>query len=174
MKFKKFIFKKVKSTNDIALKLVKLGHQRGAVVAEYQSKGRGRRGNIWISKKGNLYMSIFFEIKKKISIKKITRLNISIIKNIISKKILTKVSFKKPNDILINEKKVCGILQEIKFKNNVKFLIVGIGINIVSSPNVINYDTTYLNNYSKKKINKLKLFNEIKLKYEKKMDYFKR
>ena len=72
------------------------------------------------------------------------------------------------SDILIYKKKVCGILQEIIFKNNVKYLIVGVGINIISSPDIKNYPTTYLNKYSKKKINKIKLINEIKLIFEKK------
>ena len=54
------------------------------------------------------------------------------------------------------------------YKNNNKYLIVGIGINIISSPNIRNYPTTYLNKYSKKKINKIKILNKIKLNFEKK------
>ena len=173
MKLKKYIFNKVNSTNDIALRLINLGKLNGAILTESQTKGRGQRGNKWISKKGNLFMTIFFEIDKKISIKKITSLNILVIKKIISKKVKQKIKTKLPNDILIDKKKVCGILQEIYFKKNIKFLIVGIGINIINSPNVIKYHTTYLNNYSKKKINKIKLFNEIKLNYERNLKYFK-
>ena len=58
-------------------------------------------------------------------------------------------------------------------KNNKKFIIIGIGINIVNSPNLTNYPTTCINNYSKKKNNKIKLFNQIKLNFEKKIKYFK-
>ena len=76
--------------------------------------------------------------------------------------------------ILIDQKKACGILQEIMFENNKKFLVAGIGINIINSPNTIKYETTCLNNYSKKKINKIKLFAEIKLNYEKNINYFKK
>ena len=103
----------------------------------------------------------------------ILKKNLSIIKNILKKKINSFITIKKPNDILLNKKKVCGILQEIIFKKEKKFLIVGIGINISSSPVFINYETTYLNNYSKKKINKIQLFNEIKKKYENNLNYFK-
>ncbi len=173
MKLKKYHFKKVKSTNDTSLRLIKLGNSNGAILTESQSKGRGQRNNKWISKKGNLFMSLFFQISKKISLNKIINLNISIIKNIISKKIRHKLTIKKPNDILVKKKKLCGILQETIFKNQNKFLIIGIGINIINSPNNIKYETTYLNNYSKKKINKIKLFNEIKLNYEKKIKYFR-
>ena len=69
---------------------------------------------------------------------------------------------------MIYKKKVCGILQEIVFKNNIKYLIIGVGINIISSPDIKKYPTTYLNKYSKKKINKIKLINEIKLIFENK------
>ena len=118
-------------------------------------------------------MSVFFEINKYLSLKKITYINTSIIEKIIKKKTNSNISVKLPNDILINNKKVCGILQETVFKNNIKYLIVGIGINLINSPNLIKYSTTYLNNYSKKKINKIKLFNEIKLNYEKNINSFR-
>ena len=173
MKLKKFFFKKVKSTNDTALRLINLGMQKGIILTEYQSKGRGQRNNKWISKKGNLFTSVFFDINKKISLKSIINLNILIIKKIISNKIKSSITIKKPNDILIERKKVCGILQETIFKNGKKFLIVGIGINLINSPNIIKYKTTFLNNYSKKKISKIKLFNEIKFNYEKNMNYFR-
>ena len=54
------------------------------------------------------------------------------------------------------------------YKNDLKYLIVGVGINIISSPDIKNYPTTYLNKYSIKKINKIKLMNEIKLVFENK------
>jgi len=172
MKLKKYLFKKVNSTNDTALRLIKFGHKKGAIMTDSQSKGKGQRGNKWISKKGNLFMTVFFKISKNLSIKNISNLNISIIKKIIKKKNKYKTTIKLPNDILINKKKVCGILQETIFKDKIRYLLVGIGINIISSPNILDYQTTYLNNYSKKKINKIQLFEEIKLKYEKNMKKF--
>ena len=168
MKLKKFNFKKIKSTNDTAIRLIKEGEPSGIISADIQTKGKGQRGNKWISKKGNLFMTIFFIINNKISLKKLTSINLSILKKIIKNQIKIKTEVKLPNDILIYKKKVCGILQEIIFKNNVKYLIVGVGINIISSPDIKNYPTTYLNKYSKKKINKIKLINEIKLIFEKK------
>ena len=68
MKLKKYLFKKVISTNNTALRLVKNGKSSGAIISELQTKGRGQRGNKWISRKGNLFMTVFFEISKKLKI----------------------------------------------------------------------------------------------------------
>jgi len=168
MKLKKFNFKKVKSSNNTAIRLIRRGIDSGVVSADVQTQGKGQRGNKWISKKGNLFISIFFKVNSKLSLKKITNINLSILKKIISGQIVGKIDIKLPNDILIYKKKVSGILQEIMYKNNNKYLIVGIGINIINSPNIRNYPTTYLNKYSKKKINKIRILNKIKLNFEKK------
>ena len=168
MRLKKFFFKKVKSTNETAIRLIKRGEKNGIISSDIQTNGKGQRGKKWISKKGNLFLTIFFKINNQLSIKKLTSLNLFILKKIITNQIKVKTHVKLPNDILIYKKKVCGILQEIIFKNNIKYLIIGIGINIITSPIIENYPTTYLNKYSKKKINKLKLINKIKFFFEKK------
>ena len=72
------------------------------------------------------------------------------------------ITFKKPNDLLIQKKKICGILQEIIFTLGNKFLIIGIGINISKSPKIVNYPTINLNELTNKTINKREI--EIKLK----------
>ena len=46
------------------------------------------------------------------------------------------ITLKYPNDVLVNEKKICGILQELINLDNRKFLIVGIGVNIATNPNI--------------------------------------
>jgi len=142
MIYKIFNFKKVNSTNDIAIKKVKKGFARGLVQAELQKKGRGQRGKKWISYKGNLFITIFFKINKKTSLKNITFKNCNKIKKVISKLIKKKLTIMKPNDLLLNNKKICGILQETVVNNNSLFLIAGIGINLIKSPNIINYPTT--------------------------------
>ena len=172
MRLKKYIFKKVESTNNVAVRLIKQGNERGIILTDQQTKGKGQRQNKWISMKGNLFVSVFFEIGKKISLSTIINLNLKIIKKIIHKKINSLTQIRKPNDILINKKKVCGILQETIFKQNKKYLIVGIGINVSRSPKIKNYPTTFLNNYSNKKLNRLQLFKEFKLLYEKNLHLF--
>ena len=142
MSYKIFSYKKINSTNDIATKKIKKGIVRGLVQADLQKKGRGQRGKKWISYKGNLFITIFYKINKKTSLKNITFKNCNKIKKIISKLIKKKIIIKKPNDLLLNNKKICGILQETVVHNNSLFLILGIGINLIKSPKIINYPTT--------------------------------
>ena len=172
MKLKSYLYKKVESTNNVAIRLIKQGNQRGIILTDQQTKGKGQGKNRWISMKGNLFISIFFEISKKISLTAIIEKNLKIIKKVFNKKINSLIQIKKPNDILINKKKVCGILQETVFREGRKYLIVGIGINISNSPKINNYPTTYLNNYTSKKLNRLELFKEIKFLYEKNLHLF--
>ena len=72
MKLRKFIYNKVTSTNDIAIKKIKSGITNGIIVANIQTKGRGRYGKHWQSFKENLFVTIFFELKNKINIKDFT------------------------------------------------------------------------------------------------------
>ena len=63
MILKTFKFKKIKSTNDTAIKKIKEGIDNGIVISLEQTKGRGQYGKLWISKKGNLFVTIFYKIK---------------------------------------------------------------------------------------------------------------
>ena len=65
MKFKKFKFKKVKSTNNTAIRIIKSSNYKyGMVVTDTQTMGRGRYGKKWISHNGNLFVSFFLSTKK--------------------------------------------------------------------------------------------------------------
>ncbi len=166
MKLKKYLFKSVTSTNDVAIKKIKQGFSSGVIIAKKQSKGRGRYGNKWISMKNNLFMSIFFKLNSKISLNRLTTIACNITQRSLIKLINKKIKIKKPNDLLINKKKVCGILQETMFHNNNKFAIIGIGLNIDRSPIIDKYPTTYLNFYTKKKLTSVKIYNELKNNFE--------
>ncbi|MFL2891916.1 MAG: biotin--[acetyl-CoA-carboxylase] ligase [Candidatus Pelagibacter sp.] len=172
MKLKIFPFKKVKSTNSTAIRLINQNIKFGVVTSERQYKGRGQGTNRWISNYGNIFLSIFFPVKKKLPIKNITKINLNVVKKVIKKHINEKINIKLPNDILINQSKICGILQEIIFKNNIKYIIIGIGINLNNSPIIPNYCTSYLNKYSKKNIKKFELIKELKINFEKKIENF--
>ncbi len=171
-KFKKFLFKKVNSTNDIAIKRIKSGLSCGIIVSDLQTRGRGQYGRKWISQKGNLFMSIFFKIKKNLTIKKITTLNIRIIQSSLMKIIKKKVFIKYPNDFLLNKKKFCGILQEIYYCKGSKFLVIGIGINLVNNPKIISYPATNIYNETGLLIKKKYLIQNIENIYIKKQKLF--
>ncbi len=169
MKFKKFKFKKVRSTNSTALRIIKeTNYTLGMVVAETQTEGRGQYGRKWTSLKGNLFVSFFNELKKtNLSINVITKSNCLLVKNLLSKFTNKRISIKKPNDLLIDKKKISGILQEIILTKGKKFLITGIGVNITKHPNIKNYPATNLQDVAKKSISKLKVENKLKHIFEK-------
>tara|TARA_Y100000816_G_C25968185_1_gene505232 strand:- start:197 stop:712 length:516 start_codon:yes stop_codon:yes gene_type:complete len=166
MKLKKYFLKSATSTNDVAIKKIKQGLKSGIIVANKQTRGRGRYGNKWIYMKNNLFMSVFFNLSSSMNLRKLTITSCKIVKKSLFKILNIKITIKKPNDLLINNKKVCGILQETLFYERNKFAIIGIGVNIHTSPNIYNYPTTYLNFFTKKKINKTKVFEEIKKNFE--------
>ena len=168
MKFKKFRFKKVKSTNNTAIRIIKqTKYNFGMVVAEAQTNGRGQYGRKWISSKGNLFISFFNELNKKnLSINVITKINCLLVKKLLATFTNNKILFKKPNDLLIDKKKISGILQEIIFVRNKKFLITGIGINIKKNPIMSNSSATNLQEVTKKSISKLSIENKLKQLFE--------
>ena len=114
--------RRVKSTNDEAIKLIKKNKSKiGILLAEFQDKGRGTMGKKWVSLHGNLFFSIYFQLDySKIKLNQITILNPHIIKNIFKKYSKYKVRIKKPNDILIKKKNYVEFFKKlliIKQKN---------------------------------------------------------
>ena len=146
MKFKKFKFKKVKSTNNTAIRIIKNSNLKyGMVISDTQTMGRGQYAKKWISNKGNIFVSFFHELKNiNLSISQLTKINCLLVKKLLTIYYKKNITFKKPNDLLIQKKKISGILQEIVSILDNKFLIIGIGINIKKSPKIRNYPTTCL------------------------------
>ena len=168
MRLKVLRFKSVDSTNSKAINLIKSNNLKPTIIiSTFQKNGRGRYGRKWISIKGNLFLSIYFKINENRSLKSFTKKNCHLVKKSLSKFTNKKIQIKQPNDLLIDNKKVCGILQEtIIYKKN-KFLIIGIGVNLTKSPNIRNYPTTYLFKFIKKKIGINLVYNVIKKNFEK-------
>ena len=164
MKFKVYRFNKIKSTNDTAIRVIKKSNTKfGMIVAQTQYGGRGQYGRKWISYKGNLFVSFFYILENlNLSLSKLTKINCLLVKKLISIYYKKKIIYKKPNDLLIYKKKICGILQEKVDKFDRKYLIVGIGINLNKSPIIKDYPTTDLYKLLKKRISKKDV--EIKLK----------
>ena len=168
MRFKIFRFKKVESTNNSAIRIIKNSNtDYGMIIANKQKSGRGQYGKKWISYNGNLFVSFFYKLDHlTVSLKKITKINCLLVKKLLSVYYKKKITFKKPNDLLINKKKICGILQEKISKLNKKYLIVGIGINLIKNPNLKNYPTTDLSELLNKKVSKNKIEKQIKKIFE--------
>ena len=171
MKFKIFRFKKVKSTNSTAIRIIKnYKFNYGMVISETQNKGRGQYGKKWISYKGNLFVSFFYKIEDlSASVKQLTKINCILVRELLSKYYKKKITFKKPNDLLINKKKICGILQESISIFDEKYLVVGIGINLIKNPNIKNYPTINLYKLTNKKVSINKIENKLKKIFEEKL-----
>tara|TARA_Y100001970_G_C13739562_1_gene605495 strand:+ start:96 stop:626 length:531 start_codon:yes stop_codon:yes gene_type:complete len=164
MKFKIFRFKKLVSTNNTAIRIIKNSNiDYGMIITKEQKNGRGQYGKKWISYNGNLFVSFFYKLDHlNVSLKKITKTNCLLVKELISIYYKKKITFKKPNDLLINKKKICGILQEKISKLNKRYLIVGIGINLIKSPNLRKYPTTNLRELLNKNVSKNKIEKQIR------------
>ena len=169
MKIKLIKFKSVKSTNDIAIKLIRKEKvQPTLIFSEIQTKGRGTMGKKWISQKGNLFISIFFEIdQKRINFKQFAILNAFLLRKLLSKFISKKIKIKWPNDLLYKKEKISGILQEVITYNQKNYLIVGIGVNTNIVPKNKSFSSTSLKNIIDRKIDNKKILKNIKNNYEK-------
>ena len=169
MKIKIQKFKKVKSTNDTALKLIKKNTlEPTLILSEQQTDGRGRVGRKWISKNGNLFISLFFRFdQNKINFKQFAILNAFLLKKAISSKISKKIKIKWPNDLLYNNQKFCGILQEVIKFNNFDYIIIGIGLNTNVAPLNKSFKSTCLKNILNKKVSNKKILRNIVVVYEK-------
>ena len=169
MKLKKYNFKIVNSTNDLAIKIIKnTDNKSGIVIAEKQKKGRGQYGKKWHSFKGNLLVSIFFPIDTvKCSLKDLTKFNCLLVKKLLSNYYKKEITIKNPNDLLINKMKISGILQETISKSGNKFFIVGIGVNLIKSPTIRNYPTTNFLDLTGVKITPYSAILKLKRIYEK-------
>ena len=170
MKFKIIRYENVNSTNDKAIELIKKkNYKTGFVYSLTQKKGRGQYGKKWISKKGNLFGTIFFCLKKNYpSVKEFSLINLILNISVLSKYCDKKnIFFKLPNDIYIKKKKICGILQEVIFQGSKKYLLVGIGINLLSNPEIRNYPSTNIYKETKKRPKLISIVKQIKTTYEK-------
>lgn len=125
-------FKEVDSTNEVAKKLAEEGAQEGTIViAESQTSGKGRLGKKWISPSGGVWMTIV--LRPDIPPHQAPQL--TLVTGVAMAKTLDKecgldVGIKWPNDILIGNKKVCGILTEAITNHKLDFVLVGIGLDL--------------------------------------------
>ncbi|KCZ70289.1 biotin-(acetyl-CoA carboxylase) ligase [Candidatus Methanoperedens nitroreducens] len=122
-------FNEIESTNTIAREVAGSVEEGTVIIAESQTGGRGRMGRKWISPEGGIWLSLILKPRiQPLYASRITLLaGVSVAKTIRSYGLLAGIKW--PNDVLINGKKVCGILTEIEAEIDViDYCIVGIGI----------------------------------------------
>lgn len=134
------------------------------VTAKYQTAGKGRMTRNWESSNAdNILMSILIKEFKERSDLNLLSLVASMSVHKFLKKYLDNLYIKWPNDILVNNKKICGILLEGKINNDSKMVVIGIGINInqIVFNNEINDITTSLKKELDKDFDIDELINEL-------------
>lgn len=154
-----FSYESLDSTNDTAFELGEKGLKEGACVfAEYQKKGRGRLGRTWVSPNGkNLILSILLRpMLSPHEVSKITLVTaVSVVKTI---KHVTgqTLGIQWPNDIYFQKEKVGGILTEMSAEaDRVRFVVMGIGINLNAAKNELPPQSTSLKIITGKEISRI-------------------
>lgn len=128
-----FIYESIGSTNEQAKKLLATSSAPLVVLAEHQAAGRGRRGRVWLSPFAqNLYLSFVWPISEGMA--QVDGLSLVVglaVVRAVEKTIGATAQLKWPNDVLINNQKVAGILLElVGDPADLCHVVIGIGINL--------------------------------------------
>lgn len=174
-----YSFHEVDSTNTVAKFLAENGEEEGTVIiSESQTKGKGRRGRTWESPVGGIWLSII--LKPSIDPSKAPLITlatgVAVAKTLREMNIDARIKW--PNDILINNKKVCGILTEANAHfNTTDYVIVGVGIDsdldVDRLNDTIKESTTTISDESKQKIAESTITAIFLNEFEKVYDTFK-
>ncbi|QHQ59872.1 biotin--[acetyl-CoA-carboxylase] ligase [Anaerocolumna sedimenticola] len=173
-------FNEVDSTNVIAKQLGKTpGYHGTLVLAEQQNAGRGRLGRKWSTSKGDgIWMTLILQPQIRIEHASMLTLVTALAVNQGIRKVTGLNSFIKwPNDIVMNGKKVCGILTEMSTINEkLECIVIGIGINANrdSFPDELKNTATSLKLESKKEIDRVSLIASVMKYFEMYYEMFKK
>ncbi|MBE6499926.1 MAG: biotin--[acetyl-CoA-carboxylase] ligase [Methanobrevibacter thaueri] len=148
---KLYVYNEVNSTNTVAKFLSKNGVENGSVIiSEKQTEARGRSGKVWESPLGGVWLSIILTPDVDHSRLPLITLSTGVaVAKTLEKIGIENPEIKWPNDIIINDKKVCGILTEAVAKfNTIENVIIGVGIdanlNMSEFPEKLQEGTTTL------------------------------
>jgi BirA family biotin operon repressor/biotin-[acetyl-CoA-carboxylase] ligase len=147
--FRVAAYETIGSTNDEAKRLARDGAAEGLIVwAKGQDAGRGRRGRVWVSPPGNLYFSLVLRphcrAAEAAQLGFVAALGMAAVLGELAPTIAIRCKW--PNDLLANGKKIAGILLETEMVAGdlPEFVVIGVGVNLVSSPNDASYPATSL------------------------------
>ena len=167
---KVYYFDGLSSTMDAAIESGLAGAPEGTVIlAEQQTKGRGRLGRHWLSPKyKGIYLSLILRPKILPAQASILTLLVAVsICEAIKEAIGLEAKIKWPNDIIINHKKLGGILTElIAETDKINFVVIGIGLNVNNDKKNLIATATSLKEQKKENINRISLLQEILRKIE--------
>ena len=161
------LFNEIDSTNSAALEHLNTIDENSNPIwfrAKTQSKGRGRNKNNWVSDKGNLFTTLLTPISWKLNITPMLSCVIAVSVHESVSMFLdsqNSLKIKWPNDILFENSKLSGVLIENQLSGDNKFSIIGIGVNIISSPEDLSHRTVCLNDLTSKKDNLLDNFFDV-------------
>lgn len=165
-------YNSIDSTNNKGKEIASSEKEGTLIVAEEQIRGKGRLGRDWLSSEGKgIYMSII--LKPDLEPMKVSRITL-IAAAAVNKALLKQAiesSIKWPNDILINGKKICGILTEVSGElNMLDYVVIGIGVNVSLSktdiPKELKDIATSINMEEGKAINRKQLMANILNEFE--------
>ena len=164
-----FYYDNLDSTMDTAARMAMDGCEHGTVVcAETQTKGRGRLQREWISKK---YQGIYFSLvlRPELPLSEVSKLTLiaglAVLKTLKQKGL--QAVLKWPNDILVDNKKICGILTELNAEpDRVNFIIAGIGININNSQKELLDTATSIYATTQQKRRRVEIFADVLEQFE--------
>jgi BirA family biotin operon repressor/biotin-[acetyl-CoA-carboxylase] ligase len=124
------VYDSTSSTNDVAVEYARNKQNDGLVVfAEEQTLGRGRAANKWLSRRADSILCSTVIVENKLNAELLSLTCAVAVAETIDKTGRSRAKIKWPNDIILNGKKVAGILLESKMDNDANTYIVGIGIN---------------------------------------------
>lgn len=159
-------YQQLDSTSDEAKRLARKGEEGNVwVLARRQSRGRGRHGRGWVSQEGNLFASLlvyseaprarFSELSLLAAVAVAEGLEAFV-------KGRAEVACKWPNDVLIDDSKVAGILLESEDGKTARpWAVIGIGVNLARAPEKVDYPAGKLADYTDKNINVFNVMERI-------------
>lgn len=162
-----YTFNRIDSTNNCAKTMANVGAAEGTIfIAEEQYQGKGRLGRAWVANpEENLTFSLLLRPKVPPEALNLLPLYVAVATaQAIEKASGLKVECKWPNDLLINKKKVAGILIEGSVQNNlVEYVVIGLGVNVNQTqfPNDLMRKATSLRLELNRQIDRIQLFKEI-------------
>ena len=156
------VFDTISSTNDYLLRKEKNKDKDIKIcIAEEQTKGRGRRGKSWISPK---FKNIYFSLNSYLKKEDLSGLSIAVALSV--SEVLNKINvmslIKWPNDLLVGNKKICGILIETAKVGELTKVVIGIGINVnMEYSELIDQEWTSIKLEKKKSVDRNSIITEM-------------